>query len=375
MNRILQDILRKKSPSILITRIDHIGDTLLYTPALAALRNHFSDAKIIAISNPLTHDVLLGNPYLNEIILDDTSKTGSKKSRADFYQKIKSMKFDIIINFSAAVRDFLEICRYGGKYCIAPVYSNMVVSRIISAFTIHEGVLCHDDPGKYSNNPSGYPLLHEVEQNLKVVSRLGAKIIDSPLLLPLFPEDEDFAENLLRKDLGIPPNKKIIAVQISDRWFWEGYREEGLSLLISEVSKRFPNCQIICFSYPGVQDIERKVIEIIQENQGLSVQFISSLPLKKYAATLKRCNLLITMHSGATHISAAVGLPSVVIFNPDYFEYFSYRERPWKVQFRAVKKTHNEKAFRKLGKTERENALKTNVEIVIGKSLDILGHS
>ena len=57
--------------SILIHKIDHIGDTLLATPAIRALRESFPLSEITAIVTPLTKDVLDGNTDINNMVLFD----------------------------------------------------------------------------------------------------------------------------------------------------------------------------------------------------------------------------------------------------------------------------------------------------------------
>jgi len=413
-NKNLKKILDKNNLSILVTRIDHIGDTLLYTPALSALRKKYPRANITVLSSSLTHEVLRGNADIDEIICYD-------EPSHEFYDEIKSRKFDVILNFSAAVKDFIEASKFGGNFRIAPVYKNMLVSQVIGRMLLHRAVVCEDDPGVYMKNPDKTTLLHEVEQNEKVVSHLYAEPTGSPLILPVFPEDESFADDLLFNKMGIPRNEKIIALQISDRWFYEGYREKGISNLIRALSDEFPGFYILCLSYPGIEPIVKKVMEItgyswefvlmdslrdcpprVEEEiasplnppsergeikssfnasqsegeitshisftlkrENISIHFASNIPLKKYAAVLKRCELLVTMHSGATHISAAMGLPSVVVFNSDYFEYFSYREKPWKVEYRAVKKKHNDDDFMKLQDKEKERSVDGNIVDII----------
>ncbi|MCD4783901.1 MAG: hypothetical protein K8T10_08765 [Candidatus Eremiobacteraeota bacterium] len=385
----LKMILKKEDLSILIARIDHVGDTLLYTPALSALRMKYPDANITVLSSPLTHEVLRGNTDIDEIICYN-------EASGEFYDNIRSRKFDVILNFSAAVKDFIEAYKYGGRFRIAPLYKNMLVSQVVGRILLHRAIICEDDPGAYMNNPDSTTLLHEVEQNGKVVSHLYADPVDTSLVLPVFPEDESFADDFIHNKIKIPGDGKIIALQISDRWFYEGYREEGQANLIRELNSKFPDCTILCLSYPGVESIANKVMKSIAEcfnckidekkeeikitgsdktalfsftsisaSSNLKICFASNIPMKKYTSILKRCEMLVTMHSGATHISAAAGLPSVVVFNHDYFEYFSYRERPWKVEFRAVKKKHNDNDFHELQDKGKKRSVEGNIEDII----------
>jgi len=236
--------------------------------------------------------------------------------------------------------------------------------------------------------PDSIRLLHEVEQNEKVVAHLGVDPIDSMLVLPISNNDEEFALNLLERELEIKSGSNLLAIQISDRWFWKDCRAEGISRLIMALEEEFSNMEILCFSYPGIDELVDRIFKLTCKAMGVKgsvnrkiispnkeielrdiedsrIHFISNLPLKKYAATLKKCEFLVTMHSGATHISAAVALPSIVVFNPDYFEYYSYRERPWKVEHRAVRKAYCENSIESMARKEIDGAIKGHIEDII----------
>ena len=375
MNKKLAQLLENNPLNILITRIDHIGDTLLCTPSVKALKSTFPHSKITVLASSFTLDVLRGNDDLDEIIVYEspekirsTQKIGLLNIQAadgEFYRKMKERNFDIIINFSAAVKDYKEAARFGGKFRIAPVYRKMLISRIISTFLLDHAVICDDDPGEYSNNPDSIQLLHEVEQNDKVVSFLGVQPVKTKLILPITPEDEDFAGNLLRNDLSIPEGSSIIAIQLSDRWFARDIIQQQLCILIDRIRREFPQNEIICFSYPGIENIVDEVRRLLfseLENSGSpEIKFVSDLPLKRFAAVLKQCSFILTMHSGATHISAAVGLPSVVVFNHEHFDYFAYRESPWNVNFIPIKKNFSEGDLKSAGTAKREKMMENHI--------------
>ena len=386
MNKKIQNPIKNEEPTILVTRIDHIGDTLLTTPAIAAIKNRFPKSRITALANRLAGEVLRGNQSIDELIVYEKPeiydllpthiKTGIEPASGEFYDKIKKRNFDIILNFSAAVKDYIEINRFGGKFKVAPIYKNMIVSRIVGALLLDKGIICDDDPGKYDKDPNSIKLLHEVEQNEKVISFLDVKPVETHLILPLFPEDEEYADDLLYNKLKIKQDKKIIALQISDRWFPEKQRVGGIVELILNLREKFPQYELLCFSYPGIEklaeEIKKRVSERSKKNKEHKINFLSNLPLKKFAAVLKRCGILITMHSGATHISAAVGLPSVVVFNPGSFDYFSYRECPWKVKFKAVKSEIDKSKADKLSEGEIQKRIERDIKEIIQSANEIL---
>ena len=59
---------------ILVVRTDRVGDVVFITPAIRELRRTFPDAFIATLTQPHTKNILINNPYLNEILTDDLSK-------------------------------------------------------------------------------------------------------------------------------------------------------------------------------------------------------------------------------------------------------------------------------------------------------------
>jgi ADP-heptose:LPS heptosyltransferase len=369
-------LLKKPGASILVCRVDHLGDTLLYTPALADLRAAYPHCRITALANPLTLPALQGNPCIDGLLLHED---GPGPEAKNFHSEMRKRNFDVVISFSAAVKDYREAYGMGGKFRIAPVYKSMLVSVFFSTFFIHHRVFCPDDPGKFQASHGSLPLSHEVEQNRKISEALKAPTTGGGLFLGRSEEDSRFAAGLLGQAFAGGSPQKVIGLQLSDRWFWDGTRPAPLTRLAKEIARAFPGHHLLCFSYPGMEGLgnvmmdelqresgneSRTVIELAQGEgppaslitlPGLPFSFARNLPLKKFASVLSQLKMLVTVHSGATHISAAAGTPSVVIFEERYSGYYSCRECPWNVSFEAVTKGLPAGAFAGLGReTKRE---------------------
>ncbi len=66
---------KKEFKNILVIRTDRIGDVLLSTPVIKALRRRFPQSRIAFMVRPYCRDIVLGNPYLDEIIVYDKDGT------------------------------------------------------------------------------------------------------------------------------------------------------------------------------------------------------------------------------------------------------------------------------------------------------------
>ena len=64
--------MMKTYKNILIVRTDRVGDVVLTTPAIKALKQTFPQAKISILIQPLTRDLVQGNPYLDQVYKIET---------------------------------------------------------------------------------------------------------------------------------------------------------------------------------------------------------------------------------------------------------------------------------------------------------------
>ena len=54
---------------ILIIRLDRIGDVILSTPAIRAVRQKFPQARIDLMVNAYVKDIVIGNPWVNNVLI------------------------------------------------------------------------------------------------------------------------------------------------------------------------------------------------------------------------------------------------------------------------------------------------------------------
>ena len=88
-----------KIKKILIIQYQPFGDVLLNTGYLPVLRNKFPSAKIDFLVREPYHNALLGNPYLDDLVLFKNAKGFSYfLSRIKLIKDIRSRKYDLIID-------------------------------------------------------------------------------------------------------------------------------------------------------------------------------------------------------------------------------------------------------------------------------------
>src|SRR4051812_43651878 len=84
---------------ILVVQTSFLGDVVLTTPLIAALHNHFSNARIAVLCTPRAKEILLGNPDIDEIILLEKKRDGGRRaSLLDKARDIKARGFTIAVS-------------------------------------------------------------------------------------------------------------------------------------------------------------------------------------------------------------------------------------------------------------------------------------
>src|SRR3989304_8364950 len=86
------------SQKILLVQTAFIGDVVLTTPLIKAVKKKFSNSKLSVLVIPQTAELLMNNPYVDEVIVYD--KRGQEKSLHAFFQlvnKIKQERFDLAL--------------------------------------------------------------------------------------------------------------------------------------------------------------------------------------------------------------------------------------------------------------------------------------
>jgi len=277
---------------ILIVRTDRIGDVLLSTPVIKALRDNFPGAYIAMMVSPYAQDVVRDNPYLDEVIIFDKDSRHKGLLRTyNFAMALKKKKFDAAIILHPTNRVHLVTF-------LAGIARRIGYDRKLG-FLLTDRIKHTKQLGQR----------HELEYSLDLVRYLGIMPKDINPFMPIRQESEEIVEGLFKEN-GITPQDKVIAIHpgascISKIWPLERFAEVSDKL----VEKYGFKILIVA----GQKDISlaHKVASIMKHN---SINLAGKTSVSQLASVLKRCRLLISNDSGPVHIASALGTPVVAIF-------------------------------------------------------------
>lgn len=286
-----EEVIPEKVHKILVMRTDRIGDLILSTPSLAALRKRFPKAHISLLVNLYTKDLMIGNPMTNEVIAYDAEISLFDKLK--FILDLKRMHFDLILvlhsTFWSCAISFLS----GALFRIG--YKERGCGFLLTT----------PIPPK-----KGDEIVHEVEKTLDIIRVIGANIEAKELYIGVTEQGERYAETFFR-EMGISSRDKIVAIHPGARQEYIRWQKEGFAEIANNLIEEY-HFKILLVGDDSEEHLVEDILRLIKNKK--KVIPTGDTTLTQLVSLLKRCNLFIGNSTGPMHMTAALNIPVVAIF-------------------------------------------------------------
>jgi lipopolysaccharide heptosyltransferase II len=277
-------------PRIIISRLKYIGDIVLTTPIIHAVRKRYPDAYIAYLGDAKGASLLQNNPYLDEIIPFDFEKPVLiEQPRVIF--KLRSLKPDLFIDLFCNPRSALLAYASGAKHRIGKEVrgrGKLYTLRIIDDGKPKSAVKFHY---RYVEPIDVEPERWQTEIFLTDAERRDAKIY------------------LRWQDIDL--EKPVIALHPGATWKAKMWQKESFAQLIDLLNAKL-RAQVIITRGPNDASVVNEVSKLAVGN----AVALNVMPLRQLAAILSCCKAFVTNDCGPMHISVAVGTPTIGIFGP-----------------------------------------------------------
>lgn len=308
-------IPKEKIKKILILRPDAIGDLVLITPAIHALRQHFPQAHIAILVQKYTSDLVKIHPDIDEVILDDIrdKKINNLKDYFNYVKKIRAKNFDLAIDFYSF--DY----RYPLMMLLARIpYRIGDKSRIMLRPFYNLGTtLQYKDYTK-----------HMVDFHLELLKKIGVKADNPRLNIHIPPEVINKFKTRLQ-ELGISDSDWLVGIHpgcgASRKWDSKGYAE-----LCDTLQERY-GAKVVITGGPREKE---KAAEIYALSKKKPLNLVEKTSLSELTALIKRFNLYIGVDTGPIHLAAAIGTPVVMLVLAKNVK--AVRWGPWKTSHQII---------------------------------------
>jgi heptosyltransferase-2 len=287
-------------PNILLVRFSAIGDILLLTPLLRALRRKHPDARLTVVTRTGFAPLLERNPRISEVISWDPLT-----SLSDLGRRLRGLEFTHRLDLHDSVRSRLLRWHAGGPWTTYPKH------RLARAALIHT----HRD--LYRDRR------HLAERYFDAARGLDVTPDGGSLEMFLSKADLEAAEGFLAAR-GLGRSRQLIAVAPGAAHFTKRWPTHHWIALVRRLVEAGNDVIVL----GGPQDLA--IGEAVAAAGGESAATAAgAFDLPGSAALLKRTRALVSGDTGLMHLATAVETPVVALFGPtvEQFGFFPYRAK------------------------------------------------
>jgi lipopolysaccharide heptosyltransferase II len=286
---------RSEPSRILVVKLDHLGDVILATPAIRALRERHPRAVIDALVHPAATAAVAHHPAITNVFMYRSPRF-ARGGTADGPSRVREVAlrgYDTIVELRGDERTLFLPFRAGAR-------------RRIDRGTVRLR-------NKALRALGRAPVLHEVETNLEIVRPLAGTSATRPQLEvdPGQAARVSLARTL--EDRGIPADARLVVFHPGAAWRPRAWRPERFGAVADWILGHY-DAQVVLVGSEDERDVEDLVRRSMREDRALAMT--GSLTLEELTALLGRSALFIGNDSGPAHLAAACGVPSIVLFGP-----------------------------------------------------------
>ncbi len=283
-----------------------IGDVVMATPTLRALRAHFGTAtRLTGIARPLMSDVLAGTPWLDEIIHFDPRASNPQLRMKPVVQRLRQEKFDTAVLLTNSFRTALMAWRSGATRRVG-------YARSGRSLWLTDRLYQEKKEGRFV--PSSV-----MDDYLRLVNHLGCPTESPQIELATLPEDEQAADQAWHR-LGIARGESVVVVNTGGAFgAAKQWPVEYFAALTQRMAAQL-DVRVVLVCGPAEREATRRIADLARHDHVQSLAE-ESLSVGLTKACVRRSDLMITTDSGPRHFAAAFNVPVVTLFGPTHIQW------------------------------------------------------
>ncbi len=288
--------------NILVLQLGDIGDVVLTSPSLRAIKEAYPDARVTVLVRKSYGSLLEADPHVSGIV--EVSKGRGKlaelgKENLRLVRELRAAKHDLAIDLRTGDRGALLAWLSG-----APV---RVVRRWPDAPFWHRLAFTHPVEPAWTERP-----VHPGgDQSLRILRAIGVDTQDTRPRLYVSDTDRERVRALLAQD-GVAQHPRFVTSNPFSRWKYKEWGYDKWAALLDRLwaERGLPAVLI------GSREEAAAAEGIARGRAGPVANLAGKTTLGELAALVSLSSLHLGVDSAAPHIAAAVGTPTVTIFGP-----------------------------------------------------------
>jgi heptosyltransferase II len=296
-----------------------VGDVVMATPALRALRKHVGGGQLIGVMRPYVAEVLAGSAWFDETVIYEKGKSGvaptgrlSDQSESrngerllSAIERLRAARLDAAVLLPNSLRTGWMAYRSGARERVGIVgnlRSPLLTTKVYQPRRRGRRVLLP--------TISGY---------LQVAQAAGAAPESPAMELCTTAADERRADAAWQR-LGLPHERRVAVINTGGAfgaakdWPAEYFAQLAERLAVERELHVLLNCG------PAERPAVREIVAGVNHPRVVSLADEPELPMGLTKAVIRRAGVLVTTDSGPRFFGVAFGVPTVTLFGPTSVE-------------------------------------------------------
>jgi len=294
----------RQANRLLVIMPTWVGDAVMATPTLRALRNLYPTAHITALTRRSNRPLLDACPWIDGILSAwppqiKIQRDGAQGGVFGVVRRLAAGQFDTAVLLPNGIRSALTTM-------LAGIPRRVGYDRNGRGFLLTDRLAPRRQLGAFVPVPT-------LDYYLAIVRYLGAEHIDRTMRLFTRPEDDQRAEDLL-VDAGWSRQVPLVVINpgasFGDAKLWPIER-------FAAVSDRCVN-ELGAFVAIGGASKERPLLQKVIDRASRPIFDLPGhgVDMKVFKSVVRKASVVICNDTGARHMATALGTPAVSVFGP-----------------------------------------------------------
>ena len=283
--------------SIMVRANNWIGDVVMISPSLKALRQAYPEARIEVVARPHVADCFASNPWVDGVVLHEPrGRHRGPLGLARLAAELRERRYDMAVLFQKALSAALLAWMAKARH------------RVGFATDMRGPLLTHP-----ITETERHRAIHHVDYFLEVARAAGCETAGLPrrVYFPLDEASREFARELLGR-AGASRFSFLAAVATGASKTpraWHAGRFAELARMLAR--ERGAGILVV-----GGKGDRREADQVLAAAGDAGIDATGGTTVRQMAALLERCGLFVGNDSGPMHVAAALDVPVLALFGP-----------------------------------------------------------
>lgn len=278
-----------------------VGDMVMSTPAIRAIRDTFPNAKIIGVMRSSVAEVLDGLDLLDGKILHNPRGRRLDERGWRFARRLRRYGFDTVVLFPNSFRTAMLAMLSGAKRRVGFNRNGrgwMLTDRLTPK-------------SRRMPNPV-------IDEYLRLAQHLGCQNLSRRMELATTLEDEQRLDRFwLRQANGVAASRGMVCLNPGSAFgSAKHWPASSFAALAKQIVQRLGKSVLILCG-PAERDAAREIVRLADDPCVFSLAD-EQVCLSLTKAAVRRSELLVTTDSGPRHFAPPFGVPVVTLFGPTH---------------------------------------------------------